>query len=109
MRLFERNLLFGLSALALIPVITPEAFARGDATRGRAIAERWCASCHLVGPGQSQAASDPPSFASIAQRNPSEIDALAGFLADPHPPMPKLSLSREEIRDLLAYIATLRP
>jgi mono/diheme cytochrome c family protein len=108
MRLFERKLLFGLSALALIPLITPEAFARGDATRGRAIAERWCASCHLVGPGQSQAASDPPSFGSIAKRTPSELDALAGFLADPHPPMPKLSLSREEIRDLLAYIASLR-
>jgi mono/diheme cytochrome c family protein len=108
MLLIERKLLFDLFALALIPLITPEAFAR-DATRGRAIAERWCASCHLVGPGQSQAASDPPSFGSIAQRTPSELDALAGFLADPHPPMPKLSLSREEIRDLLAYIASLRP
>jgi hypothetical protein len=60
------------------------------------------------GPDQKSAASDVPFFTSIAKRSPSEIDALAGFLADPHPPMPKLSLTREEIRDLLAYIGTLR-
>jgi len=33
---------------------------------------------------------------------------LAAFLANPHPPMPNLSLSRRDIQDLLAYIATLK-
>lgn len=91
--------------IALAPA---EAVTSGDARKGKAIATRWCSSCHLVSPDQKSAASDVPSFASIAKRSPSEIDALAGFLADPHPPMPKLSLTRQEIRDLLAYIGTLR-
>jgi hypothetical protein len=33
---------------------------------------------------------------------------LAAFIIDPHPPMPDLGLSRKDIRDVLAYIATLK-
>lgn len=29
-------------------------------------------------------------------------------MADPHPPMPDMSLTRSEMRDLLAYIRSLR-
>jgi mono/diheme cytochrome c family protein len=82
--------------------------AQDTADTGRAIAERWCSSCHLVGPDQTSAVADVPSFMSIAQRSDSELDALEGFLADPHPPMPDMSLTRNEIRDLLAYIRSLR-
>jgi mono/diheme cytochrome c family protein len=84
------------------------ASAAGDPDTGRAIAERWCASCHLVAPEQTSATTEAPPFATIAQRSPDEIAALAAFLADPHPPMPQMSLTRDEIRDLLAYIASLR-
>ena len=84
------------------------ALAQGNAETGGAIAERWCSSCHLVSSDQTSAAADAPSFMSIAQKSESEIDALEGFLADPHPPMPDMSLSRNEIRDLLAYIRSLR-
>jgi mono/diheme cytochrome c family protein len=76
--------------------------------KGKAIAERWCSSCHVVSDGQAEASSDAPAFAAIASRPQAEIDALRGFLADPHPPMPNLSLTREEIRDILAYISSLR-
>jgi mono/diheme cytochrome c family protein len=84
------------------------ALAQGNAETGGAIAERWCSSCHLVSPDQTSAVADVPTFMSIAQRSDSELDALAGFLADPHPPMPDMSLTRDEIRDLLAYIRSLR-
>ena len=84
------------------------ALAQGNADTGGAIAERWCSSCHLVSPEQTSAVADVPSFMSIAQRSDSELDALEGFLADPHPPMPDMSLTRNEIRDLLAYIRSLR-
>ena len=84
------------------------ALAQGNAETGAVIAERWCASCHLVSPDQTAAVADVPSFASIAQRTDSEIEALEGFLADPHPPMPDMSLTRNEINDLLAYIRSLR-
>ncbi len=80
----------------------------GDAGRGRLIATTWCASCHLVAPGQARVSTDVPSFASMAQRLPTDVDVLAAFVANPHPPMPNLSLSRQDIRDVLTYIATLK-
>lgn len=94
-----------LLAAAALP---GNALAQGDAVTGRAVAERWCASCHLVSPDQTSAVADVPTFQSIAQRSESEIEALESFLADPHPPMPDMSLTRNEIRDLLAYIKALR-
>jgi mono/diheme cytochrome c family protein len=108
-----------LCSLALVFPLTllsaPEAGAQsnlggGIAATGKAIAEAWCSACHLVGPTTSgqQASADAPPFSVVAQRLPTEIDVLAAFIANPHPPMPNLSLSRQDVRDLLAYIATLR-
>ncbi|XSG82263.1 MAG: c-type cytochrome, partial [Methyloligella sp. ZOD6] len=75
---------------------------------GKQIAEQWCASCHLVGPDQETAAAvGTPSFMAISKKYGSGVDVLAGFLADPHPPMPSLSLTRQEINDLIAYIGSL--
>jgi cytochrome c len=79
----------------------------GNAERGGQIAEAWCSTCHVVSERQTRAPADAPTFRAIAERSPEAIDALAGFLMDPHPPMPDLSLTREEIRHLLAYIASL--
>ena len=104
-RMTIASLLFVLLSAA---GLAGSAVAQDYADTGRAIAERWCSSCHLVSPDQSGAVADVPSFMSIAQRSDSEIDALEGFLADPHPPMPDMSLTRSEIRDLLAYIRSLR-
>jgi mono/diheme cytochrome c family protein len=84
------------------------ALAQSNADSGRAIAERWCSSCHLVSPDQTSAVADVPAFMSIAQRSDTELDALEGFLVNPHPPMPDMSLTRNEIRDLLDYIRSLR-
>ena len=85
------------------------AIASGDPAYGRMVAVTWCSACHLVGAEQGGAVNaDVPSFASIAQRLPSDTDVLAAFIAEPHPPMPNLSMSRQDIRDVLAYIATLK-
>jgi mono/diheme cytochrome c family protein len=81
----------------------------GDPARGPAVANAWCSSCHLVGPAQSgPVPADVPTFAAIARRLPTDADVLAAFVANPHPPMPNLNLSRQDIRDVLAYIATLK-
>ncbi|WP_224008204.1 hypothetical protein [Aureimonas sp. SA4125] len=45
---------------------------------------------------------------SIAKRAGDNPGTLAGFLADPHPVMADMSLTRQEIDDLVAYIASLR-
>ncbi|NJO37736.1 MAG: hypothetical protein HC871_09095 [Rhizobiales bacterium] len=43
----------------------------------------------------------------IAETAAERTGDLKAWLADPHPPMPNLSLSRLEIDDLLAYIESL--
>jgi mono/diheme cytochrome c family protein len=99
-----------IGSLAMIAIAGPALGQgmTGDAREGAEIAERWCAACHLVSDRQERAPVDAPPFMSIAERSPEAIDALAGFLMDPHPPMPDFSLTRAEIRDLLAYIESLR-
>jgi mono/diheme cytochrome c family protein len=78
-----------------------------DATHGRALAQRWCAACHIVSAGQKEANADAPPFATIARSNFS-AEALAYFLLDPHPKMPALPLSRAAADDIAAYIGSLK-
>jgi mono/diheme cytochrome c family protein len=87
--------------------LTP-ALAASDAAAGKALAERWCASCHLVSEEQKSTTTEAPPFATVAKRAPKDNAALAAFLAGPHPPMPPISLSRREIDQLLDYITSLR-
>ncbi|MGI0526706.1 cytochrome c [Rhizobium giardinii] len=79
--------------------------AAADSTNGRRIAERWCAECHVVAPGQRQASDAVPTFAQIGRSERFDEATLATFLANPHHSrMPNLSLTRSEIADLVAYI-----
>ncbi len=96
------------SVLLAFMLMCPGAALAADAKSGELIAERWCSSCHVVSERQTSGTTEAPPFPTIAQRSPNDLAALAGFLADPHPPMPNFSLTREEIRDLLAYIGSLR-
>src|SRR3569623_872863 len=79
-----------------------------DAGHGADLAKRWCASCHVVANGQTQASADVPSFASVARRPDFSPERLAFFLLDPHPKMPNFPLSRIEAGDIAAYIASQR-
>jgi len=45
---------------------------------------------------------------SIAERSGQDLEWLKTFLVEPHPPMPEMSLTRQEIQDLIAYIEALR-
>jgi len=79
-----------------------------DANHGADLAQRWCASCHVVTGSQTQASADVPSFASVARKPDFSPERLAFFLLDPHPKMPNFPLSRIEAADLAAYIGSLR-
>ncbi|HEY8065911.1 MAG TPA: cytochrome c [Methylosinus sp.] len=94
-------------SLALLAGFCAPAVA-ADAAHGKRIAERWCASCHVMTSAQKTANADAPSFADVAQRR-ADAKALANFLVDPHPKMPDMHLSRREIEDIVAYIRSLDP
>ncbi len=85
-----------------------EVTTRPDPQKGSALAQRWCASCHLVSYTQKQANDGTPSFREIADRADFNEARLAFFLLVPHPMMPGMSLTRDEVRDLAAYIDSQR-
>jgi mono/diheme cytochrome c family protein len=80
----------------------------GNLENGKTLATRWCASCHVVSAEQESATTEAPPFETIAKRPADELEKLELFLASPHAPMPPLDLSRTEIRDLIAYITSLK-
>ena len=87
--------------------LAPSALA-ADAGNGKALADRWCSSCHVVDHAQKLATDQAPPFASIARMPAFDASKLAFLLLKPHPNMPTLSLSRAEIADIAGYIATLK-
>jgi mono/diheme cytochrome c family protein len=93
--------------LALLAALTPAAAAPADPAQGAKLAKQWCASCHIVSSDQSRGADFAPTFASIAKRPGFTANYTAQFLMRSHPRMPDVHLTRDEARDLGAYIATL--
>ncbi len=79
-----------------------------DTANGEKLARRWCASCHVVAPDQSQGNTQAAPFSEMAKLPGLDAAKLALFLLAPHPPMPDMSLSRNEASDLAAYIAAQR-
>jgi mono/diheme cytochrome c family protein len=80
-----------------------------DIDDGHRLAARWCSACHAVeavvqGPVQDAA----PSFLSIARMPSATQMSLTAFLMTPHPTMPNFSLTRAEIRNVVAYILSLQ-
>jgi len=75
---------------------------------GAMLARHWCAACHIVSDEQASGTDNVPTFAAIAAIPGLDAKRIAKFLADPHPKMPDMQLSRSEAADLAAYIASLR-
>jgi mono/diheme cytochrome c family protein len=98
------RLLFAGCCVAAI--INPAAAA--DADHGKQIAQRWCASCHLVERGQTSATDQAPPFTYIARIPGFDENKLAFLLLLPHPNMPNPSLNRAEVADLADYIRSLK-
>ena len=81
--------------------------ADADASKGHQLARQWCASCHVTsGNPAGNVQQGPPSSQTIAGAR--TADQLRAFLSHPHGAMPDLSLTRQEINDLVGYIETLR-
>lgn len=103
--------ILSLAALALslqasaAPAADPSASA--DPSHGEVVVKRWCADCHLVAEGQKTSTEAPP-FSGIARRPDFDAKRIALFLLDPHPKMPNMHLSREDVTDIAAYLATLK-
>ncbi|MBP2227979.1 mono/diheme cytochrome c family protein [Azospirillum agricola] len=97
----------GVIAVALL-LASPgvQAAATADPAVGRRIVERWCSSCHVSG-AQGGGTDAAPTLDSIAKDRGRGPDRIRGWLADPHPPMPNMGLTRGEIDAVVAYLESL--
>ena len=78
-----------------------------DIEQGQRIYQRWCVECHGSIAAKTARDSAPP-LAQIVRDKTLTPGALRTWLANPHPPMPNLSLGRREIEDIIAYLQSLR-
>jgi mono/diheme cytochrome c family protein len=92
-------------AFALFASVSSGLAAPPDAVNGGRLAKQWCASCHIVSSSQTRGADFAPPFSSIAKHHGFTVDRTAQFLMHSHPRMPDVHLTRDEARDLAAYIA----
>ena len=106
-RIQQRAALRG-AALGIVTALLAGPVLAADASNGKRVAVRWCATCHVVAPDQRNAYADAPPFKEIASRPNFSESGLVTFLLNPHAKMPNMSLTRIEAADIAAYIRTLR-
>ena len=93
-------------SLILLPVLAAGLFV----LRGLALAERWCANCHVVSRAATTGRSDGlPTFPALAARKETTPAMLKGAMTATHSRMPDFQLGARDQDDLVAYILSLRP
>ena len=80
--------------------------AAGNAEAGRQLVMRSCSSCHAIEAAKTATDNAPP-FSAVAKTNKENPAWIRGWLMNPHPPMPNISLSRQQIDDIVAYLSSL--
>lgn len=96
-----------LCSLLSVLILFTDSAESAEPSNGRKIADAWCISCHTI-PGGNAARDSAPPFELIARNRTFDRDRLVQILSDPHPPMPKIHLSRQQLDDIIAYIHSLR-
>jgi mono/diheme cytochrome c family protein len=104
-----RYVLAALLLLLSVPLALAGTTSQPDPKQGKALAEKLCTNCHLVGSTHQQqpANADVPSFPEIANLEGQTAGAITARIMLPKHPMPTIPLTRAELADLAAYILSL--
>jgi cytochrome c len=103
----EKQLLFSLTLLMFIFGPFSAATASPKTVEGERIARQLCAGCHIV--AEDGKGSDTiPSFPGMANNAAYTENRLRGWLFNPHPPMPAIHLTNDEVDAIIAYIRSLK-
>jgi mono/diheme cytochrome c family protein len=82
----------------------------GRPQKGLALAQQQCAECHAI--GRKEVASPNPAaprFETIATSRGMSATALTAALQTSHRTMPNIVLEADAMRDVVAYILSLKP
>lgn len=99
-----------LTALCLASVASAAPSLSPRAERGLAFAQERCAACHAVTANGTSPEPDAPPWEDVANRPGTTERTLRRFLADSHnyPMAMQFEVERRHIRDLAAWMITLR-
>jgi cytochrome c len=97
--------------LALLLLVLPDFAHAQDVARGKAMAVRWCANCHVVSSSATVGiANGLETFPALAADPKITESKLRGAMTSQHGGgMPDFALTTQEQDDLIAYIRSLRP
>ena len=96
-------------ALCLAPAWAVGQEQIGDVAEGHAFARRVCAECHAVERGEVFSPDErAPPFIEVATTPGLTPMALFAWLQTSHPNLPALLLDEDEMRDVVAYVLSLR-
>lgn len=88
---------------------TADEVRRPSAESGLELARTFCKTCHIIAADSNETTPvGPPSFPSIANKPGQTAERIIGALVAPHPPMPDMHLTNDEMHDIIAYLDTLR-
>jgi mono/diheme cytochrome c family protein len=96
---------FTVLAVGALLLGTSGAYA-ASAEAGRQLVMRSCSTCHTTGTATNASDAAPP-LSVLAKDNKERPAWIRGWLMAPHPPMPSIPLSRQQIDDIIAYLRTL--
>jgi mono/diheme cytochrome c family protein len=94
------------AALLATPFVA-QAQETGNIEAGHAYAKQVCAECHAIERGEVDVFS-PPSFQNVADSAGMTERALAVWLQNPHPNMPNFVLPQADMKNVIAYIMSLK-
>ena len=100
----------GLLVLAAAMTLGGGAVAQeADVAAGKAYAEQICATCHAVQAGEELSLlMDAPPFQEVADTPGMTELALSVWLQSSHPTMPNIILEQDDMRNVIAYIRSLK-
>ena len=105
----RRTLLATLAPAFMLAISGFGTAADDNVERGREMAERLCAVCHMNdGQGEKAGVSGVPSFRAVANRPAQTFEGVQAWLQSVPPMMPNHNLTRDEIHNLGAFIMSLR-
>jgi mono/diheme cytochrome c family protein len=98
-----------LAAAGLLAFAGSAAAQEADVEAGEAYAEHVCAGCHAVLANEEfSRLSEAPTFQAVADTPGMTELALTVWLQSSHPTMPNVILTQDEMRNVVAYIRSLK-
>jgi len=98
-----------LAAVVTFGLSDDVAAQEADVAAGKAYAEKICAACHGVLQGEEMSPlMEAPPFQEVADTPGMTEMALAVWLQTSHPTMPNIVLEQDDLRNVVAYIRSLK-